>query len=145
MYSKNDLHSFERSVQKFDRKLENLIKNESDAIGSKINEIKRRMVNRDQRIQKIKEGMNMADNHIYADFCLRIGVANIWQSKKRELVVQHKRALKRFEFEAGSTTIWSLSYKKRKYTQTNIERWKHTAQDDVDSLETFMQAKRRHL
>lgn len=144
-YSKNDLDSSERTIQNFDRKLENLTK-ESDAIGPKISEIERRMANRDQRIQEIKEGMNMVEDRVYAEFCSRIGVANIRQYEERELVAQHERARKRAEFEEQMDRINNnLEFERSKNTKTNVERWERTVQDDEDALETFKQAERRHL
>lgn len=83
----------------------------------KISEIERRMLQRDNEIQDIKENMNSVEDTVYASFCKKIGVANIRQYEERELVMQQDRAKKRAEFEQQIDRINSrLDFEKSKDT-----------------------------
>lgn len=80
------------------------------------------MVQRNQKIQEIKQKMNNVEDHVYADFCKRIGVANIRQYEERELVLQQERAKKRADFDQQIDRIASrLDFEKTKDTQGNLE------------------------
>lgn len=79
------------------------------------------MQERDQKIQEIKENMNSVEDRVYADFCRRIGVANIRQYEERELVMQQDRAKKRAEFEQQIDRINSrLDFEKSRDTLSKI-------------------------
>lgn len=76
------------------------------------------MVQRNQKIQEIKQKMNNVEDHVYADFCARIGVANIRQYEERELVLQQERAKTRADFDQQIDRIASrLDFEKTKDTQ----------------------------
>lgn len=75
------------------------------------------MSQRNQTIQDIKQKMNNVEDHVYADFCHRIGVANIRQYEERELVLQQERAKKRADFDQQIDRIASrLDFEKTKDT-----------------------------
>lgn len=75
------------------------------------------MVQRNQTIQEIKQKMNNVEDHVYADFCRRIGVVNIRQYEERELVLQQERAKKRADFDQKIDRIASrLDFEKTKDT-----------------------------
>lgn len=62
--------------------------------------------------------MNNVEDHVYADFCARIGVANIRQYEERELVLQQERAKIRADFDQQIDRIASrLDFEKTKDTQ----------------------------
>ncbi|KXJ80531.1 structural maintenance of chromosomes protein 1A [Aedes albopictus] len=142
-YSQNDLDASKKNIKEYDRKLAQL-QLELDQIGPKISEIERRMQQRDLKIQEIKENMNNVEDDVYAEFCARIGVANIRQFEERELVLQQERAKKRAEFEQQIDRINNnLEFERSKDTSKNVTRWERAVQDDEDSLETFKQAEAR--
>ncbi|XP_058060445.1 structural maintenance of chromosomes protein 1A [Anopheles bellator] len=142
-YGQNDLETSKKSLKEYDKKLENFTR-ELDQIGPKISEIERRMQQRDDKIQDIKESMNNVEDDVYAEFCARIGVANIRQFEERELVLQQERAKKRAEYEQQIDRINNnLEFERSKDTSKNVQRWERAVQDDEDSLETFKQAEAR--
>ncbi|EAA07609.3 structural maintenance of chromosomes protein 1A [Anopheles arabiensis] len=142
-YSMNDLETSKKNINEYDRQLEDFTR-ELDQIGPKISEIERRMQQRDMKIQDIKESMNNVEDDVYAEFCARIGVANIRQFEERELVLQQERAKKRAEFEQQIDRINNnLEFERSKDTSKNVQRWERAVQDDEDSLETFKQAEAR--
>lgn len=62
--------------------------------------------------------MNNVEDHVYADFCARIGVANIRQYEERELVLQQERAKIRADFDQQIDRVASrLDFEKTKDTQ----------------------------
>uniref|UniRef100_A0A182P6L4 Bifunctional glutamate/proline--tRNA ligase n=1 Tax=Anopheles epiroticus TaxID=199890 RepID=A0A182P6L4_9DIPT len=142
-YSLNDLETSKKNINEYDKQLEDFSR-ELDKIGPKISEIERRMQQRDMKIQDIKESMNNVEDDVYAEFCARIGVANIRQFEERELVLQQERAKKRAEFEQQIDRINNnLEFERSKDTSKNVQRWERAVQDDEDSLETFKQAEAR--
>ncbi|XP_049535618.1 structural maintenance of chromosomes protein 1A [Anopheles darlingi] len=142
-YGQHDLEALKKSLKEYDKKLENFT-SELDLIGPKISEIERRMQQRDNKIQDIKESMNNVEDDVYAEFCARIGVANIRQFEERELVLQQERAKKRAEYEQQIDRINNnLEFERSKDTSKNVQRWERAVQDDEDSLETFKQAEVR--
>uniref|UniRef100_A0A182NG17 Bifunctional glutamate/proline--tRNA ligase n=1 Tax=Anopheles dirus TaxID=7168 RepID=A0A182NG17_9DIPT len=142
-YNLNDLETSKKNMKDYDKQLEDFTR-ELDKIGPKISEIERRMQQRDMKIQDIKESMNNVEDDVYAEFCARIGVANIRQFEERELVLQQERAKKRAEFEQQIDRINNnLEFERSKDTSKNVQRWERAVQDDEDSLETFKQAEAR--
>lgn len=122
-YSSNDLEASKKSIKEFDKQLDKL-QQELDDIGPKVSEIERRMTNRDQKIQEIKENMNNVEDRVYADFCSRIGVANIRQFEERELILQQDRAKKRAEFEQQLDRINTrLDFERSKDTLSKYICW----------------------
>lgn len=90
----------------------------------KILEIERRMQNREEHIQEIKENMNNVEDKVYASFCRRLGVKNIRQYEERELVMQQERARKRAEFEQQIDSINSqLDFEKQKDTKSKYTKY----------------------
>lgn len=62
--------------------------------------------------------MNNVEDHVYADFCAKIGVANIRQYEERELVLQQERAKIKADFDQQIDRIASrLDFEKTKDTQ----------------------------
>lgn len=119
-YSQNDLDASKKSIKEYDKKLEQL-QRELDQIGPKISEIERRMQQRDLKIQEIKENMNNVEDDVYAEFCARIGVANIRQFEERELVLQQERAKKRAEYEQQIDRINNnLEFERSKDTSSKL-------------------------
>ncbi|GAB0087362.1 Structural maintenance of chromosomes protein [Sergentomyia squamirostris] len=143
-YSKTDLEASKKSMEDYDRKLNNLQAELTD-IGPKIAIIERRMQTRDQRIQQIKVNMNNVEDSVYADFCKKIGVANIRQYEERELVMQQEREKKIADFDQQIDKITThLDFEQSKDTKKNVQRWERTVQDEEDALETFQQAESRY-
>lgn len=115
-YNQNDMLTAERSITEFDRKLVDL-EEQLNAVGPHIGRIERQMVSRNQKIQEIKQKMNNVEDHVYADFCRRIGVANIRQYEERELVLQQDRAKRRADFDQQIDRIASrLDFERTKDT-----------------------------
>ncbi|XP_050068218.1 structural maintenance of chromosomes protein 1A [Anopheles maculipalpis] len=142
-YSQNDLETSKKNINEYDRQLADFTR-QLDQIGPKISEIERRMQQRDLKIQDIKENMNNVEDDVYAEFCARIGVANIRQFEERELVLQQERAKKRAEFEQQIDRINNnLEFERSKDTSKNVQRWERAVQDDEDSLETYKQTEAR--
>ncbi|XP_053671358.1 structural maintenance of chromosomes protein 1A [Anopheles nili] len=142
-YSQNDLETSKKALKEYDKQLEDFSR-QLDQIGPTISEIERRMQQRDMKIQDIKESMNNVEDDVYAEFCERIGVANIRQFEERELVLQQERAKKRAEFEQQIDRINNnLEFERSKDTTKNVQRWERAVQDDEDSLETYKQAEAR--
>ncbi|XP_052901996.1 structural maintenance of chromosomes protein 1A [Anopheles moucheti] len=142
-YSQNDLETSKKNMNEYDKQLEDFTR-QLDQIGPKISEIERRMQQRDMKIQDIKESMNNVEDDVYAEFCARIGVANIRQFEERELVLQQERAKKRAEFEQQIDRINNnLEFERSKDTSKNVQRWERAVQDDEDSLETYKQTEAR--
>lgn len=134
-YSKNDLDASEKSELEYNRLLKNTQK-EIDLIGPKIKAIEKRMADRDKRIQEKKAQMNSVEDRVYADFCQRIGVANIREYEERELVLQQDRAKKMSELEQQVDRISShLDFERSKNTKDNVDRWERVVQDEEDALE----------
>lgn len=76
------------------------------------------MVQRNQKIQEIKQKMNTVEDHVYADFCKKIGCANIRQYEERELVLSQERAKIRADFDQQIDRIASrLDFERTKDTQ----------------------------
>lgn len=77
------------------------------------------MLERDQKIQEIKESMNNVEDVVFAKFCEQIGVDNIRQYEERELRTQQERAKKKMEFEGHIDRITSnLEFEKSRDTQS---------------------------
>lgn len=143
-YSQKDLETSQKSISQYDNKLADL-EEELNAVGPHIGKIERKMVQRNQKIQEIKQKMNNVEDHVYADFCRRIGVANIRQYEERELVLQQERAKKRADFDQQIDRIASrLDFEKTKDTTINVQRWERSVQDEEDSLERCKQAETKH-
>ncbi|XP_059610478.1 structural maintenance of chromosomes protein 1A [Phlebotomus argentipes] len=143
-YSKNDLEASNKSMEEYDKQLGSL-EAELAAIGPKIAAIDHRMQTREERIQDIKMNMNSVEDRVYANFCRRIGVANIRQYEERELVMQQERAKKMADFEQQIDKIMThLDFERSKDTKKNVQRWERTVQDEEDALETFQQAELRY-
>uniref|UniRef100_A0A6M2DMN1 Structural maintenance of chromosomes protein n=1 Tax=Xenopsylla cheopis TaxID=163159 RepID=A0A6M2DMN1_XENCH len=139
-YSKNDKDTTSKQIQSLDREIKQLAK-QMDQFGPNIAEIERTMLERDQKIQEIKESMNNVEDVVFAKFCEQIGVDNIRQYEERELRTQQERAKKKMEFEGQIDRITSnLEFEKSRDTQKNVQRWERTVQDDEDELETSKQA-----
>lgn len=103
------------------------------------------MFERNQTIQEIKQKMNNVEDHVYADFCRKIGVANIRQYEERELVLQQERAKTRADYDQQIDRIASrLDFERTKDTQVNVQRWERSVQDEEDSLERCKQAESKH-
>lgn len=86
-----------------------------------IGTIERRMAERNDKIQEIKQNMNTVEDHVYADFCKKIGVANIRQFEERELVQQQERAKIFADFDQQIDRITSrLDFEKTKDTQGTL-------------------------
>lgn len=84
-----------------------------------IGTIERRMQQRNQKIQEIKQKMNSVEDHVYADFCKKIGVSNIRQFEERELVQQQERAKIIADFDQQIDRITSrLDFEKTKDTRS---------------------------
>lgn len=76
------------------------------------------MQQRNQKIEEIKQKMNTVEDRVYADFCKKIGVANIRQFEERELVLQQERAKMQADFDQQIDRITSrLDFEKTKDTQ----------------------------
>lgn len=143
-YNQNDMQTAQRSIGESDRKLADL-EEQLNAVGPLIGRIERTMVERNQKIQEIKQKMNNVEDHVYADFCRRIGVANIRQYEERELVMQQERAKKRADFDQQIDRIASrLDFERTKDTRVNVQRWERSVQDEEDSLERCRQAEAKH-
>lgn len=83
-----------------------------------VGNIERRMQQRNQKIQEIKQKMNSVEDHVYADFCKKIGVSNIRQFEERELVQQQERAKINADFDQQIDRITSrLDFEKTKDTR----------------------------
>lgn len=83
-----------------------------------IGTIERRMAQRNQKIEEIKQKMNTVEDRVYADFCKKIGVANIRQFEERELVLQQERAKMQADFDQQIDRITSrLDFERTKDTQ----------------------------
>jgi structural maintenance of chromosome 1 len=81
------------------------------------------MHQRDLKIQEIKESMNNVEDHVYSDFCAKIGVVNIRQYEERELVEQQESFKKRAEFDQQIDRINSnLDFERSKNTQSKFLR-----------------------
>lgn len=62
--------------------------------------------------------MNTVEDRVYADFCKKIGVANIRQYEERELVMQQERAKMHADFDQQIDRITSrLDFERTKDTQ----------------------------
>lgn len=86
-----------------------------------IGTIERRMQQRNQTIEEIKQKMNTVEDRVYADFCQKIGVANIRQFEERELVLQQERAKMQADFDQQIDRITSrLDFERTKDTQGNL-------------------------
>lgn len=125
------------------------------------------MQQRNQTIQEIKQKMNSVEDHVYADFCKKIGVSNIRQFEERELVQQQERAkiiadfdqqidriTSRLDFEKTKDTrgkycfleiFWSLMQKLGNdksalpYFAVNVQRWERNISDEEDILAKCIQ------
>lgn len=83
-----------------------------------IGKIERRMAQRSQTIQEIKQKMNTVEDNVYAEFCLKIGVKNIREFEERELVFQQERQKKIAEFEQRIDSITArLDFERTKDTR----------------------------
>ncbi|KAJ6630190.1 Structural maintenance of chromosomes protein 1A [Pseudolycoriella hygida] len=143
-YSQKDWDASKKLIQQYDKKLADL-EEELNAVGPLIGRIERKMVQRNQKIQEIKQKMNNVEDHVYADFCARIGVANIRQYEERELVLQQERAKIRADFDQQIDRIASrLDFEKTKDTQVNVQRWERSVQDEEDFLQRCKQAESKH-
>jgi structural maintenance of chromosome 1 len=143
-YNKNDLTSSDKTIRDYERWMNDLQK-ELDLIGPNINEIERRMIARDAKIQEIKGKMNTVEDEYFKSFCKKIGVANIRQYEDRELVLQQERDKKLAEFEQQIDRInTNLDFERSKDTSKNVQRWERAVQDDEDSLESLKQAEKRY-
>lgn len=79
------------------------------------------MQQRNQTIEEIKQKMNTVEDRVYADFCKKIGVANIRQFEERELVLQQERAKMQADFDQQIDRITSrLDFERTKDTQGNF-------------------------
>lgn len=84
-----------------------------------IGTIERRMQQRNQKIQEIKQKMNNVEDNIYDEFCKKIGVSNIRQFEERELVQQQERAKIIADFDQQIDRITSrLDFEKTKDTRS---------------------------
>lgn len=81
------------------------------------------MAQRNQTIEEIKQKMNTVEDRVYADFCKKIGVANIRQFEERELVLQQERAKMQAKYDQQIDSITStLDFERTKDTQgTNTQ------------------------
>lgn len=80
------------------------------------------MQQRNQKIQEIKQKMNSVEDHVYADFCKKIGVSNIRQFEERELVQQQERAKIIADFDQQIDRITSrLDFEKTKDTRSKCQ------------------------
>lgn len=129
-----------------------------------IGEIERRMQKRNQKIEEIKQKMNTVEDRVYADFCKKIGVANIRQYEERELVLQQERAKMQADFDQQIDRITSrLDFERTKDTQgkrivafdctmtdndeiiqpwifaVNVQRWERIISDEEDTYEKCKQ------
>lgn len=76
------------------------------------------MAHRNSTIEEIKQKMNTVEDRVYADFCKKIGVANIRQFEERELVAQQERAKMQADFDQQIDRITSrLDFERTKDTQ----------------------------
>lgn len=76
------------------------------------------MQQRNQTIEEIKQKMNTVEDRVYAEFCKKIGVANIRQFEERELVLQQERAKMHADFDQQIDRITSrLDFERTKDTQ----------------------------
>jgi structural maintenance of chromosome 1 len=129
-YSRNDLTASDKTISDYDRRLNDLQK-ELDLIGPNISDIERRMMQRDAKMQEIKEKMNTVEDEYFKSFCKKIGVANIRQYEERELVMQQERDKKLAEFEQQIDRVnTNLDFERSKDTQKNVQRWERAVQDD---------------
>lgn len=79
------------------------------------------MQQRNQTIEEIKQKMNTVEDRVYADFCKKIGVANIRQFEERELVLQQERAKMQADYDQQIDRITSrLDFERTKDTQGNF-------------------------
>lgn len=87
-----------------------------------IGTIERRMAQRNSTIEEIKQKMNTVEDRVYADFCKKIGVANIRQFEERELVLQQERAKMQADYDQQIDRITSrLDFERTKDTQGKAE------------------------
>lgn len=134
-YSKNDKEGSEKLELEYNRQLKR-IEQEVNQLGPKVKSIETRMADREIRIQEKKTQMNSVEDLVYADFCRRIGVANIREYEERELVLQQDRAKKMSELEQQIDRIAShLEFARSKNTKDNVDRWERVVQDEEDALE----------
>ncbi len=142
-YSRNDLTASDKTIRDYDRRLIDLQK-ELDLIGPNISDIECRMMQRDAKMQKIKEKMNPVEDEYFKSFCKKIGVANIRQYEERE-VMQQERDKKLAEFEQQIDRVnTNLDFERSKDTQKNVQR-ERAVQDDEDALGSLKQAEKRNL
>lgn len=121
------------------------------------------MAQRNQTIEEIKQKMNTVEDRVYADFCKKIGVANIRQFEERELVLQQERAKMHADFDQQIDRITSrLDFERTKDTQgkhrrrfqykfsiliqkfvsillVNVQRWERIISDEEDIFEKCKQ------
>lgn len=143
-YSQKDLETSKKSIQSYEKKLQEL-EAELNAVGPLVGTIERRMQQRNQKIEEIKQKMNSVEDNVYADFCKKIGVSNIRQFEERELVLQQERAKKMADFDQQIDRITSrLDFEKTKDTQVNVERWERVISDEEDTLQKCKQVEEKH-
>lgn len=186
-YSLKDLETSKKSITQYDYKLAEF-ESELEQVGvntfpfnlllfvfvkitvhvfqPKIGKIERKMFERNQTIQEIKQKMNNVEDYVYADFCKKIGVANIRQYEELELVLQQERAKIRADFDQKIDRIASrLDFERTKdttsdfilfrchsgfnfllkqYISVNVQRWERSVQDEEDLLERCKQAETKH-
>lgn len=76
------------------------------------------MAQRNQKIEETKQKMNTVEDRVYAEFCKKIGVANIRQFEERELVLQQERAKMQADFDQQIDRVTSrLDFERTKDTQ----------------------------
>lgn len=90
------------------------------------------MQKRNQKIEEIKQKMNTVEDRVYADFCKKIGVANIRQYEERELVMQQERAKMQADFDQQIDRITSrLDFERTKDTQGKRTNVRHALYDRI--------------
>ncbi|GMS91640.1 hypothetical protein PENTCL1PPCAC_13815, partial [Pristionchus entomophagus] len=72
---------------------------EIDTFGIRINDIKDRMESRKQKIAKLEKDSAVVNDEVFADFCDRIGVADIREYENRDMKFHQEMKAKMLEFD----------------------------------------------
>jgi structural maintenance of chromosome 1 len=147
--AESDRERILEQIGDIDAKLRYLTQELTERVGPRIEEVEKRMRSRGAEMQETKERISRVQDEVFADFCRRVGLANIREYEESdELRSLEECARKRLEFEDKKNRITNqIEFARVTRRETNLrnglQRWQETVNQTERELELAAEVNKR--
>lgn len=144
-YCRSDKTQTEKNNEDFKKEIAHL-EQKLKSFDPVIKEISSRMSEREEKINKIRDGMNSVEDDVFGDFCKQLGVDNIRQYEERQNKASQENEKIKLQFENEKNSFSSrLAYEKSKDTKENVKRWERVVGEEEHNLQVARETEKKEM